>query len=156
MNKRRPRPGECYRHFKGNRYRIITIAKHTETGEELVIYQSDEGDGDCPVYARELTMFLSKTDKEKYPDAQQEYRFELEEGEKICGEEEQRLILEFLDLRSSREKAAFLQAHKQEMTDRFLAIAAQSLDVTECQETLEMRYQDILHVLRARMKYEKR
>lgn len=155
MSRRRPRTGECYRHFKGNRYRIITIAKHTETGEELVIYQSEEG-GDSPVYARELTMFLSKTDKVKYPDAQQEYRFELEEEERICGEEEQRLILEFLDLRSSREKAAFLQGHKQEMTDRFLAAAAQSLDVTESQETLEMRYQDILHVLRARMKYEKR
>lgn len=50
-----PKPGEIYRHFKGDRYRILAIARHTETGEALVVY--------CPVdsaigvWARPLSMF---------------------------------------------------------------------------------------------------
>ena len=66
MNK--PTSGDKYKHFKGM---VIAVGKNTETLEEMVVY---EHDGD--IWIRPLKMFMSKVDKNKYPDCKQEYRFE--------------------------------------------------------------------------------
>lgn len=145
--KRIPKKGEIYKHFKGNLYEVIAIAKHTETMEDMVVYQEINGD---TTYARPLKMFVSTVDKEKYPEVLQMYRFELQD-------EKSRLsIMDFLDLATVTEKIQYLEAMKDSMTEEFVGVVAQSLDFVENDGTLDERYHAILQYLRTVEKYEKR
>lgn len=69
-----PRPQEIYRHFKGNMYQITTLARHSEDGTRMVVYQQLYAPYE--VYVRPLEMFMSRVDTAKYPGAEQVYRFE--------------------------------------------------------------------------------
>ena len=45
-----------YRHYKGNQYKVLHIARHTETEELLVVYQALYGE--AQIWVRPLDMFL--------------------------------------------------------------------------------------------------
>lgn len=45
-----------YRHYKGGRYRVIALAKHSETLEEMVVYQALYGDSGY--WVRPKSMFF--------------------------------------------------------------------------------------------------
>ena len=79
-------PGDIVQHFKREMldaeafaqnkylYRIIGVATHSETGEQMMVYQplyEEQG-----LYVRPLAMFCSEVDHEKYPQIKQKYRFE--------------------------------------------------------------------------------
>lgn len=52
--------GNKYRHYKGNIYKIIAFAKHSETVEDMIVYQSIEN-GD--VWVRPKYMWNEIIDK---------------------------------------------------------------------------------------------
>jgi len=49
-----------YRHYKGNEYEVIAVARHSETLEEMVVYKALYGQED--VWVRPLKMFLEDVD----------------------------------------------------------------------------------------------
>ena len=49
-----------YQHFKGGEYKVLGVAKHSETQEELVVYQSLKDGG---MWVRPKEMFADIVDK---------------------------------------------------------------------------------------------
>ena len=47
--------GQYYKHFKGNIYKVIHIAKHSETLEDMVVYQAMYGEKG--IWVRPKAMF---------------------------------------------------------------------------------------------------
>lgn len=52
--------GKVYEHYKGNSYKVIAIAKHSETTDEMVVYQSIK---DGQVWVRPLSMWNDIVDE---------------------------------------------------------------------------------------------
>lgn len=76
MNKTITIPGSLYKHFKGNMYKVHFISIHSETGEELVVYEAMYGDHQ--VYCRPRHMFEEYVEDPSMP-GRKIPRFELVE-----------------------------------------------------------------------------
>ncbi len=171
MEYRIPKKGDIYRHFKGNLYEIVVIARDSETLEEKVVYKEVKGDA---AYVRSLPMFVSLVDKEKYPNVTQEFRFELVQKTDTLQKESykdvvttkstdveqeiqianQDMIMEFLEQETVDDKIDYLVRVKECITEPFISVVAQSLDFIENEGELLERYEEILRYLRTVAKYE--
>ena len=181
---RRPMAGDIYRHFKDKLYEIITIAIHSETEEEMVVYKQMYGTFET--YVRPLSMFLSEVDHEKYPDVRQKYRFErigalkreddeeetvqkmpmksqVEEKEERKEEsnvsdieinENLNFLMRFLDARTYGEKLAVLEEVTRELDDRTINNMALSMDLVIEEGSPEQRLEELRDCIRTKAKYE--
>lgn len=68
--------GAQYRHFKGNYYQVLTLAKDCDSGDTLVVYRQNPMVDDT-VWVRSEKDFTEVLDRKKYPEASQVHRFEL-------------------------------------------------------------------------------
>lgn len=178
-----PRPQEIYRHFKGSVYQIITLARHSEDGTRMVVYQQLYAPFE--VYVRPLEMFMSRIDARKYPDERQIYRFEkLDIGK---GEEEETKLgksqavaddktttetaqaqdteggnefaldeglVAFLDADSYEKKLQILSSLHPRITDAMIDTMAVSLDTEVKEGDIETRYNEIKNCLLTMERFE--
>lgn len=177
-----PRPGEFYRHFKNRLYQVIAVAYDAETEQQVVVYQALYGD--YRVWVRPLENFLSRTDREKYPEASQEWRFErtvpegpaqeasgpigpaqdvtVPEGpaQDVSAVEDSRtgtqVLLAFLDAETREEKKAALVSGMDRLTQRELDSIYMALDMPAQEGDVRAQVSGILSWMKTQERYESR
>jgi len=166
---RTPRPGDFYRHFKDKMYQVITVAVHSETGEELVVYQALYGS--FGTYARPLSMFTSEVDHEKYPEVNQKYRFErvdigselpvaedsLQSQESLPPDDchhENKNLLAFLDAGTYHEKLEVLENRKDLFSAEELLAICEIMEIGRPDSEPEEKYYAVKRYLELQNKYE--
>ena len=56
-----------YRHYKGNEYIVLEVAKHSETLEEMVVYRQDYGEQGLWVRSKEMFLETVEVDGQEVP-----------------------------------------------------------------------------------------
>ena len=179
-----PKPQEMYRHFKGNIYQIRCLAKHSETGEMMVVYQAMYDT--FQIYVRPLNMFMEEVDRVKYPGARQKYRFELlqdtddissddissddissddmssldrpQERVQTTESDEQLnidpLVMEFLDADTYEQRLNILASLRDRVTDDMINTMAVAVDLEIKDGEIGERYEELKRCLLTFEKYE--
>ena len=88
-------PGDVVKHFKRDLsaellkdepdkylYEVLSWARHSETDEKYVVYRALYGSRET--WVRPFAMFMEEVDREKYPQAEQRFRFEKYDGPVSC------------------------------------------------------------------------
>lgn len=169
----KPAPGDICKHFKGKLYQVITLAVHSETKEQMVVYQKLYDD--FSIYVRPLKMFISEVDHEKYPDAAQQYRFEKiyfskdddnliqnKKAESKCitvdtedaAERVNPLLIKFLDAETYSEKLDIFLKMKKDLDDKLIDDIAVAIDVVIPEGPIDKRYSDLRESILTFMRYE--
>lgn len=172
-----PQPQEVYRHFKGNLYQILCLAKDSETGEMMVVYQAMYGD--FQIYVRPLSSFMEEIDRQKYPNADGYYRFELSSAQRVHQPETQTpdipvtmeeaadenaavqeelnidpLVLQFLDADSYEKRLEILSMLHSRIDHNMINTMAVAVDVEINEGELEDRYEELKSCLLTFEKFE--
>ena len=163
-----PKPYEIYKHFKGNLYQILAIAKYSEDSSLKVVYQALYGSYE--VYVRDLSMFMSPVDRAKYPEVTQEYRFERVNVKQVNKDREEQkaevqetpdatdvldpMLLQFLDSDTYEEKLNILHMLQPRITQEMLSTMAAALDIEVADGSVEERYEQVKSCLLTFEKYE--
>lgn len=179
-----PKPGEFYRHFKGNLYQILALAIHTETEEPLVIYQALYGE--FQVFARPLAMFqeiaangkkrfikvsMKKSEQLLKESQKKEDRKENEEQEveelsfhfkknqngdsKQEDEDIYKQMEKFYDADSYEDKLAYLLPLRGKLSDIMISNIAVSLDIAVPEGLKEEQFQSIISCLKTMKRYQR-
>ena len=164
---RKPRSGEIYKHFKGKLYQVVTVATHSETSEQFVIYQALYGS--FKSYARPYSNFISEVDHIKYPDIKQKYRFELQQEvenilndsieEKNCFTsaekgDEMYTLYDFLDASTYKEKIDIFRMMQKDIDEKTLSDIAVSMDIVIDSKSIDEKCIDILNCLNTMARFE--
>lgn len=164
MEERRPRSGERYRNLKDKLYQVVAVAMHSETQEELVIYQALHED--FTVYAKPLSLFISemKIDSFKKENSIKKEAPALKEDKVLEKEtvslleetlpERTQILLEFLNYDSYEEKLEYLRDRKKYIDDRMLNDISFALDIVIEEGELEDRIRTLENCLKTFCRYE--
>ena len=152
-----PRPGEFYRHFKNRLYQVIAVAYDAETEQQVVVYQALYGD--YRVWVRPLENFLSRTDREKYPEASQEWRFERVQPAAAApavedGRTGTQVLLAFLDAETREEKKAALVSGMDRLSQRELDSIYMALEMPAQEGDVRAQVSGILSWMKTQERYE--
>ena len=147
---RRPVKDEVYRHFKGNFYKIITLARDCDTDEEVVVYQALYGD--YGTYVRPLFAFVEVLDKTRYPKADQIHRFEPVEEEEVVKLDP--LLEAFLEADTYRERLNALRGVEHRITDEMINTMAVVLDLEIPEGPIDQRYRDLENSILTKERFE--
>lgn len=176
-----PKPYEIYEHFKGNRYQIITLAQHSETEEDMVVYQALYGE--YKMYVRPLSQFMGMIDEKKYPEKKGQYRFQKAAGEMQEEKEHPQttgpateekaseasgteggetgdevgidpMVMDFLEADTYEERLNILAALHHRITDDMINTMALSVDVEIEDGPIETRYEELKHCIITFQKYQ--
>ena len=177
-----PKPWEIYRHFKGNLYQVITLAKDAGTLEDVVVYQALHGD--FQVYVRPLTEFMILADSEKYPEGKaaptgedaaevgtadakaadakavgaktaakkDELQTPQEEVQTQPGLDP--MVIAFLEADSYGEKLNLLAGMRHKITNDMITTMAIASDIEIEEGELSVRYENLKNCLLTKEKYE--
>lgn len=175
--KNSPKPYEIYKHFKGNMYQVLTLAENSEDGSMQVVYQALYSP--FKVYVRSLEMFTSKVDSKKYPNENQEYRFQIQDDINVATQITVKapsnvvidtavendiddldndvidpLLMKFLDSDTYEEKLSILVALHSSINHEMINTIAMALDIEINDGDIETRYEATKNCLVTFEKYE--